>query len=88
MNIDKDSILREYSDRGFCPLYINLYPNGKTRIWNLWKVNKIIDIETTRTSALIKKQNINPDSERVLQNRYQLWNNWGVTINTIKGNMQ
>ena len=88
LNIDKDSILREYSDRGFCPLYINLYPNGKTRIWNLWKVNKIIDIETTRTSALIKKQNINPDSERVLQNRYQLWNNWGVTINTIKGNMQ
>lgn len=85
LNIEKDDILNIYAEQGFCPLYINIYPDGKTRIWNLWKVNKLANLKDTETSAEIKKQNINPDSERVLQNRYQLWNDWGVTLTTIKG---
>ncbi len=85
LNIEKDSVLKEYANKGFCPLYINLYPDNKTRVWNLWKVNNIAKLEDTKTSNYIKKQNINPDSKRVLQDRYQLWNSWGVTLPTIRG---
>ena len=84
-NPDKDSVLREYGKKGFMPLYINLYPDGKTRIWNLWKVNKRYNIKNTLTQSNIKKRIIDPNSERVLQDRYQLWNDWGVTLDTIRG---
>jgi hypothetical protein len=61
------------------PLYVNLYPDGIVRLWNLRKIdhyntlNKVIDNSTVEDKG--KKE----------QNRYDVWNRDSIAINRIKG---
>lgn len=77
LNIDKVTELEKVNNA--IPLYVNLYPDGVVRIWNL---NKISDYQTIiknihKTTVL--------ESEAKLQERYELWNKDSTTIPRLKG---
>ena len=76
LNIDKVEALTE-SDG--IPLYVNLYPDEKVRIWNL---NKITDFQTI-TKDIHKTTVVESEIKR--QDRYVVWNKNSKLIKRIKG---
>jgi len=69
MNSEKKALIQPLKDRGYIPIWCELYPDGVIRIWNLGK----IDTDTLQTTAYqIKKINIDPDSQKITQKRYLL----------------
>ena len=78
-NIEKDESLQKEEERGFVPLFANLYPDDKITIWRIDNVDRT-DIITKD----IKKVNIDPNSPRIPQKRLQLWNKDGKTIRRIR----
>lgn len=77
LNIEKDSVLKHSFG---LPLYVNLYPDGKIRLWNLDKVGG----EYGKVTKPIHKYTV-IDSEVKQQDRYTLMNNQGITIPRIRG---
>lgn len=78
LNIEKESVLR-HCDK--IPIYVNLYPNGKIRIWNL---NKVKREDYGKETKPIHKYTVK-ESEILMQDRYTLMNKQGITIPRIKG---
>lgn len=76
LNIDK---VNELSKIDGIPLYVNLYPDGVVRLWNL---NKVTDFHTITKN--IHKTTV-MDSEVKKQDRYELFNKDAVTIPRLKG---
>lgn len=79
-NYEKDGWLMDEAEKGCIPLFCNEYPDNKMTIWNILKVDKSHSIQKS-----IKKVNIDPNSERRVQDRIQLWNKDGITIERIRG---
>ena len=78
-NYEKDGWLMDEVEKGRIPLFCNEYPDDKMTIWNILKVDKSHNIRKA-----IKKVNIDPNSERKVQDRIQLWNKDGITIERIR----
>lgn len=76
LNIDK---VIELNKIDAIPLYVNLYPDGVVRVWNL---DKISDYQ--KITKNIHKTTV-ADSEVINQNRYAVWNKDSVTIPRITG---
>lgn len=76
LNIDK---VEELNKKEGIPLYVNLYPDNKIRIWNL---NKTTDYQTI--TKPIHKTTVLP-SEVKLQDRYEVWNKDSILIDRVKG---
>ena len=76
LNIDK---VEQLTSKEGIPLYVNLFEDGYIRFWNL---NKIPEF-TTITKNIAKTTVI--QSEKILQDRYQLWNRDSKLIPRIKG---
>ena len=76
LNIDK---VDELNKIDAIPLYVNLYPDGVVRIWNL---DKISDFQTITKN--IHKTTV-VDSEVRKQDRYEVWNKDSKTIKRVKG---
>lgn len=76
LNIEKDSVLK-HSDK--IPIYVNLYPDGVIRWWNLNKVNTYGHITKPIHKYTVK------ESEVLMQDRYTLMNEQGIVIPRIKG---
>ena len=76
LNIEKYEVLKKLDA---IPLFVNLFPDGIVRIWNLNKIDgfkavtKNIHQTTVTNSKLIEQQ------------RYELWNKDATTIKRIKG---
>lgn len=79
-NIEKDGWLEKECSLGRIPIYVNLYPDGVIRVWNINKIDK-----SHHTTLPIKKIHTDPDSPRVEQERIELWNRDGKTYKRIKG---
>jgi hypothetical protein len=71
LNIEK---VTELNKIDAIPLYVNLYPDGYVRIWNL---NKISDFKTITKN--IHKTTV-MDSEIKKQDRYEVWNKDSLLI--------
>ena len=80
LNIEKDDSLEAERLKGYVPLYVNLYPDNKITIWRIDNVDRT-DIITKD----IRKVNIDPNSKRISQQRLQVWNKDGKTIERIRG---
>lgn len=80
LNIEKDDSLEEERNKGYIPLYVNLYPDNKLTIWRIDNVDRN-DVITKE----IRKINIDPNSKRIPQQRLQLWNRDGKMIERIRG---
>lgn len=76
LNIDKVAELNKIDG---IPLYVNLYPDGYVRLWNL---NKISDFHTITKN--IHKTTV-MDSEVKKQDRYEVWNKDSIKIQRIVG---
>lgn len=76
LNIDK---VAELNKIDAIPLYVNLYPDGYVRIWNL---NKISEYQTITKN--IHKTTV-MDSEVKKQNRYEVWNKDSIKIKRVVG---
>ena len=76
LNIDKFEQL--ISKEGI-PLYVNLFEDGYIRFWNLSKIPEF----TTITKNIAKTTVI--ESEKKIQDRYQVWNRDSKLIPRIKG---
>lgn len=76
LNIDK---VEELNKKEGIPLYVNLYPNGAIRVWNL---SKLKDFQTI-TKPIHKTTVV--ASEIKVQNRYEVWNSDSIKIDRIKG---
>lgn len=76
LNIDK---VEELNKIDAIPLYVNLYPDGVIRVWNL---DKISDFQTINKN--IHKTTV-ADSEVINQNRYEVWNKDSKVIKRVKG---
>lgn len=82
-NIEKDNFLKQAAENGDIPLYVNLYPDDKIRIWN---INKITDADLGRVEKYIHKYTVK-DSPRLLQKRYTLMNDTGIIIDRIRADV-
>lgn len=67
---------------GIIPMWVELYDNGKIRIWNL---NSIDFNKLNLNYYEIKKINIDPDSEKKWQTRREIPMEWGKTYGRIRG---
>lgn len=76
LNIDKVNELKKLDG---IPLYINLYPDNKIRVWNL---DKISDFNTITKN--IHKTTVIP-SDVKQQDRYEVWNRDSILIDRVKG---
>lgn len=79
-NMEKDSVLSLASTQGFVPIYVNLYPDGVIRVWNINKINKT---EMGYVEKDIKRRNVEVDSPKVKQGRYTLMNKQGKTYKRV-----
>ena len=61
------------------PLYVNLYPDGVVRLWNLNKINKYNTINHNIANSTVE------DKGRRDQDRYEVWNKDSKVIQRIKG---
>ena len=61
------------------PLYVNLYPDNVIRLWNL---NKIEEYNTI--NKVINEKTVE-ESQKKLQDRYEVWNKDSKVIQRIKG---
>lgn len=77
LNIDKVTELKRLAA---IPLYVNLYPDNKVRIWNL---NNIENYNTI-TKPIHKTTVI--ESEIKQQDRYEVWNKDSKIFDRVKGN--
>lgn len=77
LNIDKYNVLKSKTDA--IPLYVNLYPDGQVRIWNLNKIDNF----NTITKNIPTKTVV--ESKKKKQDRYEVWNKDAITIKRIKG---
>lgn len=78
-NQPKDEVLRKASESGCIPIYVNLYPDGVVRIWNLNKVTEVGHITKT-----YNKYNV-VASPMMVQERLTLMNKQGVSFQRIIG---
>ena len=76
LNIDKVDELKKINA---IPLYVNLYPDGVIRQWNLNKIKEY----TTITKNIHKTTVI--ESEVKKQDRYEVWNKDSKVFKRIKG---
>ena len=76
LNIDKVDKLKAIDA---IPLYINLFPDGVVRIWNLNKINSF----NTITKNIHKKTVVKSDV--IAQQRYEVWNKDATTIKRVTG---
>ena len=79
-NIPKDNYFKAEIKAGRIPLFSNLYPDSAITIWN---ISKIAPENIGRTTKNIKKVNIDPDSQKIPQDRLLLMNKDGITIRRI-----
>lgn len=79
-NVEKDGFLKKSEKKGWIPLYVNLYPDKKIRVWNISKIDSYGEVDKK-----IKRIEIYDFSERVKQHRLTLMNNQGKTYARIKG---
>lgn len=77
LNVDKQIELTKQN--WAIPLYVNLFPDGVIRAWNL---NRIGDY-TTVTKGIHKTTVM--ESERITQTRYEVWNKDSKTYKRIEG---
>ena len=69
MNPEKRELIQPLKDKGYTPIWCELYVDGIIRIWNL----STIDVNTLQTKeSRIKKINIDPNSHKQQQLRYLL----------------
>lgn len=82
LNIEKTGFLKDAAERGYIPLYANIYQeDGKVRVWNL---NKIDVDNLPIAEKYIARYTVLP-SERKLQKRYTLSNAQAVAeYNVVK----
>lgn len=79
-NPEKKRWLEDQIDNGYIPLYVNLYPDQKIRIWN------ILNIEVGEAREFdVPNSTVEPEKGRAKKKRYELWNNQGIIIDRIKG---
>ena len=77
LNIDKYNVLKSKKDA--IPLYVNLYPDGQVRIWNINKIDELNTITKNIGTYTVM------DSEKKEQDRYEVWNKDAVTIPRVRG---
>ena len=69
MNGEKKNLIQPLIDRGYIPIWCELYDDDKMRIWNLSR----IDLNTLQHKEYsIKKITIDPDAGKIMQTRYLL----------------
>lgn len=77
LNIEKQQSLT--NQNWAIPLYVNLYPDGVVRLWNLNKVNNYNTInKDIPTYSVI-------ESNKKNQNRYEVWNRDSTAFKRLKG---
>ena len=69
MNKEKKDLIQPLKDKGYIPIWCELYPDGVIRVWNLKKID--VDSLPT-TTASIKRITIDPDSKKKPQLRFLL----------------
>ena len=77
LNIDKVTELKKIDDA--IPLYVNLFPDGMVRVWNLNKITEYQTITKNIHRATVEY------SEIKKQDRYELWNKDSICIPRKKG---
>ena len=76
LNIDKVDELKKVNA---IPLYVNLYPDGVIRQWNLNKIKEYQTITKDIHKTTVK------ESEIKRQDRYEVWNRDSKTFKRVKG---
>lgn len=77
LNIEKKNELLK--DKNFIPLFVNLYPDDKIRIWNLNKIEGYDEIHKDISKYTVAV------SEKMPQERLGVWNKDSKIIDRIKG---
>lgn len=77
LNIPKKEEL--LSQKWAIPLYVNLYPDGVVRLWNLNKINNYNTINHNIANSTVE------DKGRREQDRYEVWNKDSKAIQRVKG---
>ena len=77
VNIEKYDVLM--NDKRYIPIFANLFPDGKVRLWNLNELNNLHVITKN-----IAKINV-IESDVIPQKRYDVYNKDGKVFKRIKG---
>lgn len=77
VNIEKYNVLM--NNKEYIPIFANLFPDGKVRIWNLNKLNNLHVLTKN-----IAKTNV-IESDVIPQKRYDVWNKDGKIFDRVKG---
>lgn len=77
LNIEKQQSLT--SQNWAIPLYVNLYPDGVVRLWNLNKINNYNTINKDISEKTVMESN------KRNQNRYEVWNKDSTAFKRLKG---
>lgn len=65
-NYEKDKVLKESMKNGFIPLFVDLYPDGVIRVWNVSSID-IAELAVETTS--IRRYTVDPSSPQKVQKR-------------------
>lgn len=68
-NYKKDEVLKESMKKGFIPLFVDLYPDGVIRVWNVGSID-ISELAVETTS--FRTYTVDPSSPKKAQNRLLL----------------
>lgn len=75
----KKEALFKAKEKGYIPLYVNIYPDGKVRIWNLNKIK----LSDTKQKTAPKTTVV--DSGKIEKDIYELWNIDSIEIEKVRG---
>ena len=81
-NYEKDEVLQAKKNKGYIPLFVDLYPDGVIRVWNMGKI-AASGLQTVERS--IKATTIDPESRKRAQKRALLPISAATEIKRIKG---
>lgn len=86
MNEEKIQPILDKIGEGYIVLWVELYNDGKVRIWNLNYIQNTIGLRNLNYEvSLIKEKEIDPDSPKHLQKRYLLPHELGILIDRKPG---
>ena len=67
-NYEKDEVLRSYEERGFIPIFVDVYPDG-IRTWNMGRIKAS---ELPFAAISIRRYTVDPSSPKKRQKRLLL----------------
>lgn len=85
-NDEKIAPIRNAIEKGYIPLWVETYTDGKARVWNMKDIDTRIGLENLPIEeVMIKDITIDPDSPKRLQKRRKLPYEYGTTITRQTG---